>query len=395
MKRRSPRRGPREPHYTFDGVAFLSVLAVVAVFVALQFRGTFVRSVDVVLLTPRSGLSLEPGARVKMLDVQVGRIAKVEETDGYARVEVHLFPDQVDAVPDNVLATIDSTSVFGAKYINLVRPTQPSTRHIDTGDTIDSREITPELNTLFERLTTVLRAVSPQDLNATLTAIADAVRDRGARIGGTLERADSYSSALRPSLEHLQRDLRVTADVAHIYADAAPSLLDTVESLTTTGSTIVEQADDLDRFLLAAVDFGDSGSTLLDHNRAAVAGLLRDLVPTTGLLGDYSPEFPCFFQGLDEARAAVETAIGGTVPGINVSGTVLAGETPYHNPDNLPKVAASGGPRCGHLPLVNPADGPAPYVVTDTGVNPFAPDGKQAQLNVLDFLLYGIPGGPR
>ena len=64
MKRRSPRRGPREPHYTFDGVAFLSVLAVVAVFVALQFRGTFVRSVDVVLLTPRSGLSLEPGARV-------------------------------------------------------------------------------------------------------------------------------------------------------------------------------------------------------------------------------------------------------------------------------------------------------------------------------------------
>ena len=49
----------------------------------------------------------------------------------------------------------------------------------------------------------------------------------------------------------------------------------------------------------------------------------------------------------------------------------------------------------GRLPLVNPADGPAPYVVTDTGVNPFAPDGKQAQLNVLDFLLYGIPGGPR
>ncbi|MBJ8344667.1 MCE family protein [Antrihabitans sp. YC2-6] len=395
MSGRRQRRAQSQPHYTLDGVLFILSLVLVAAFVAFQFRGTFIKSVDVDLLAPRSGLNLEPGTRVKMLDVQVGRVAKVEEVDGYAKVELDLFPEQVDAIPVNVAASLDSTTVFGAKYVNLTLPKDASETKIGNGDTIDARNITPELNTLFERLTTVLRAVSPEDLNATLTAVADAFRDRGEQVGNTLVAADSYLNALRPSLDNLQRDLVGTADVADIYADAAPSLLSSVESLTTTGSTILEKADDLDRFLLAAIDFGNSGSTVLNDNEAVVAILLRNLVPTTELLEEYSPEFPCFFQGVDEARAGVEQVVGGTVPGFNISGTLLAGDMPYRYPRDVPKVAASGGPACGRLPSVNVADGPAPYVVTDTGVNPFAPNGRPAQLNVLDFMLYGVPGGLR
>ncbi|MCS4257868.1 phospholipid/cholesterol/gamma-HCH transport system substrate-binding protein [Rhodococcus erythropolis] len=389
----SARCGTRQPHYTTTGVLFIVVLVLVAAFVAFQFRGKFTKTVDVALLAQRSGLNLEPGTRVKLLDVQVGRIGEVEEVDGYAKIHLDLFPEQAGSIPANVDATIDSTTVFGAKYVNLRLPKEPSAQSISSGDTIDTRHITPELNTLFERLTTVLRAVSPEDLNATLAAVSDAFRGRGEQVGRTLENADSYLNALRPSLDNLQRDAVVTAEVANLYADVAPSFLTSVESLTTTGSTVVEKADDLDRVLLAAIDFGQSASQVLNDNQTMIAEVLANLVPTTQLLDKYSPEFACFFQGLDEARAVVEGAVGGTVPGLNISGTVLAGDMPYSYPRDVPVVAASGGPRCGRLPSVNTVDGPAPYVVTDTGVNPFAPNNRPAQLNVLDFLLYGVPGG--
>ena len=387
--------GRSAPHYTFDGVLFILSLVLVAAFVALQFRGKLTPSVDVDLLAQRSGLNLEPGTRVKLLDVQVGRIAKVEEVDGFAKIALDLFPDQVGSIPANVDATIDSTTVFGAKYVNLHLPKDPSNKSISAGDTIDARHVTPELNSLFERLTTVLKAISPEDLNATLTAVSDAFRGRGEQVGNTLVNADAYLNALRPSLDNLQRDVRATADVTNIYADAAPSLLGSIESLTTTGSTIVEKSGDLDRFLLAAIDFGNSGSQVLTDNEKVIADLMRNLVPTTELLDEYSPVFPCFFQGLDEARAGVEKAVGGTVPGFNISGTLLAGDMPYRYPRDVPVVAASGGPRCGRLPSLDMADGPAPYLVTNTGVNPFAPTGRPAQLNVLDFMLYGVPGGLR
>ncbi|MBJ8343891.1 MCE family protein [Antrihabitans sp. YC2-6] len=389
------RRAPRQPHYTTAGAVFVVALALIAVFVALQFRGAFVDSVKVALLAPRSGLILEPGARVKLLDVQVGRVGAVEEVDGYAKIELDLFPEQAGSIPANVVASIDSTTVFGAKYINLGLPKDLDEQPISTGDTIDSRNITPELNTLFERLTTVLEAISPEDLNATLTAISDAFRGRGKQFGHTLEQADSYLNALRPSLDNLQQDLVATAEVANVYAEVAPEFLASVDALTTTGSTVVELKEPLDQFFLAAIGFGTTGSDLLRQNERSIDLLMEQLRPTSELLEEYSPEFACFFQGLDKARAYVEDVIGGTVPGFNISATVLAGDMPYRNPRNLPQVAAGGGPRCGELPYLDIANGPAKYLVTDTGVNPYAASDRPAQLNVLDFMLYGIPGGLR
>ena len=393
MMRRNTRRGPRQPHYTMSGAIFIAVVIATAVFVGAQFRGAFDDSVEVSLLTPRSGLILEPGARVKLLDVQVGRVGKVVETDGYATIELELFPDQAKSIPANIEASIDSTTVFGAKFVNLKFPEHATGQSISRGETIDTRNITPELNTLFERLTSVLKSVSPEDLNATLTALADAFRGRGKQVGHTIDQADAYLNGLRPSLDNLQRDLVTTADVTNLYADVAPDFLTSAKSLTTTGSTVVEKSTGLDQFFLAAIGFGTSGRDLLGANEQSIELLMRQLRPTTTLLDKYSPEFACFFQGVDKARQDVEPVIGGTVPGFNISATILAGDMPYRYPRDLPKVAASGGPRCGELPFVNVANGPAKYRVTDTGVNPYAPTDRPAQLNVLDFMLYGVPGG--
>ncbi|MDV7353891.1 MCE family protein [Rhodococcus oxybenzonivorans] len=389
------RRGPRVPHVTTAGIAFVSCLALVAAIVAAQFRGEFVDSVQVILLAPRSGLNLEPGARVKLLDVQVGRVGTVREESGFASIELDLSPERARSIPANIGATIASTTVFGAKFVSLTLPKGPAPQPLADGDTIDNRGVTTEVNTLFERLTTVLHAVPPEDLNATLTAISDALRGRGEQVGHTIDQANTFLTELRPSLDALQADLDATAEVTNLYADAAPGIVETLRSLTTTGSTVIQNAAGLDRFLLAAIGFGRTGGDTLDANREATETLLRSVRPTVELLDEYSTGLPCFFQGLDQARADIESVVGGAVPGVNISATLLPGEMPYRYPQDLPKVAASGGPRCGALPDLDITDGPAKYLATDTGVNPYLPNGRPAGLNVLDFMLYGVPGGVR
>ncbi|MFF2396964.1 MCE family protein [Nocardia sp. NPDC058114] len=395
MIRRLRTGPPRDPHVTTAGILFTGCVIVIAALVVAQFRGEFIDSVKVELLAQRSGLNLDTGARVKLLDVQVGRVGKIREEAGYVSIELDLLPEHAHSIPVNVGASIESTTVFGAKYVALVLPQSPAAQAITSGATIDNRDVTPEINTLFERLTTVLKAVAPENLNATLTAISDALRGRGKQFGHTIDQADAYLTQLRPSLDNLQRDLAATADVATVYEDAAPDILETLRSLSTTGDTVVDNVAGLDRFFLAAIGVGRAGGELLEANGQATEALLRSIRPTTELLDEYSPGLPCFFQGLDKARADIESFVGGAVPGVNISATLLAGEMPYRYPQDLPKVAASGGPRCGELPVLDIANGPAKYLATDTGVNPYLPTDRPAQLNVLDFMLYGIPGGRR
>ena len=71
------------------------------------------------------------------------------------------------------------------------------------------------------------------------------------------------------------------------------------------------------------------------------------------------------------------------------------GRERYRYPDNLPKVAAKGGPQCTDLPNVGYEVRP-PFVVTDIGANQ-AQYGNQGILLNSDGLkqaLFGPLGGP-
>ena len=116
---------------------------------------------------------------------------------------------------------------------------------------------------------------------------------------------------------------------------------------------------------------GEAGRRVAEPNIGKIVDVLDLLRPTASLLEEYSPVLPCFFQGADRARQLAEPASGGNGATMMLSSTLLLGVDPYEYPRNLPVVEATGGPRCGALPIVAPEETPAPYLVTDTGANPF------------------------
>jgi phospholipid/cholesterol/gamma-HCH transport system substrate-binding protein len=376
------------------GLASILVIAAV-VFVALNlFRGGFSTSVPVTIISDRAGLVMNPDARVKMRGVQVGKVASIEElSDGRAALHLAMDPSSLHLIPSNVLVSIASTTVFGAKYVQLVPPKDPSAQAMTPGQVLDAQNVTVEINTVFSRLTQVLSSIQPEKLNETLGAIAMAFNGRGEKIGQTFADLDSYLAKTEPSLDALSHDLQVAPDVLNAYADVAPQLLDTVKNSTTISQTIVDEQNNLDAFLVSAIGLADTGNDVIGANRQALTNVLRLLVPTTDLTNEYSPALSCALGGIADLTHQPPLP----APGVLVSVGLTLGIERYRYPTNLPKVAATGGPQCSGLPHL-PMNQQAPWVITDDGANPeqYGNPGILLNSDGLKQLLYGpIDGPPR
>ena len=355
-------------------IAVAAVLVVTAGLLALvyqSYRGGFTPGITVTVETDRAGLVLDRGALVKHHGVQVGTVTAVHPSPTGAVVELSLFPDDAARIPADVGADIRATTVFGAKFVSLTDPAEPIGEYLREGSILRATNVTVETNTVFESLTSVLHAVDPAELNQTLGAAATALRGRGADLGTALDDTDLVLAEVNPRIDALGDDLAATRSVTATYADAAPALLDALGNFTVTARTIADRGDALDAVLLSVIGLADTGVGVLEPNGPAIVGVLDLLRPTASVLEEYSPVLTCFFLGADQARLLAEPASGGNGSSMMLNSSLLLGSDPYEYPRNLPVVAATGGPRCGALPLVTPAESPAPYVVANTGANPF------------------------
>ncbi|MGB3483154.1 MAG: MCE family protein [Mycobacterium sp.] len=363
---REKRRIPPEAWTLILLVALVGVL----VMTAALFTGKLHTYVPVTVTAERSGLVMEPGAKVRMRGVQVGRVAGVDSHDP-VRLRLDLFPDAVGYIPANVAVEIRATTAFGSKYVELIAPNRPSTNHISAGTVLASRNESTEVNTVFQNLVEVLDQVDPPKLNATLTALSEGVRGQGELMGEATSAANMVLLELNPRADIAGEDWRAVREFADVYAAAGADIVAVLDASSTIADTIVGNADDLDALLLNVIGFADSGITLIAPNQENLVGAINDLRPTTALLRKYDPTFTCTLVGakwfLDNGG---QEQVGGNGRSIVLDSAFNFGDNTYRYPDNLPLVAAKGGPGgapgCGSLPDVT-KQFPVRQLVTNTG----------------------------
>ncbi|MET4428428.1 phospholipid/cholesterol/gamma-HCH transport system substrate-binding protein [Mycolicibacterium sp. 624] len=335
------------------------------------FLGTFKATETVTLTSDRSGLVMETNARVKLRGVQVGRVASIQGGSEPVALKLEIDKDKIKYIPANVEAQIRATTVFGAKFVDLVYPSDPSPQRLAPGQVIESRNVTVEANTVFQNVVAVLEKIDAAKLNSTLSALADGVRGQGERIGQATTDANTVLLELNPRYETITADLRALRDFNDTFGVAAQNILSTLDALSTTSTTITSGAQQLDALLLATIGLSNSGISLLAPNQANLIRAINVLEPTTNLLYKYSPEYTCLLVG---AKTLLDTG-GYEAPGGNGRTLVLdvglaLGDDPYHYPNNLPVIGAKGGPGgkpgCGSLPDVA-QNWPVRNLVTNTG----------------------------
>ncbi len=397
-------RRTRRIHPAWSAIVLMAVIVVFAVVCSALFAGLMQSTVPVTLTSDRSGLVMESGAKVKMRGVEVGRVTGI--AGGEDPVVVHLAIDarQVKAIPANVGAQIRATTAFGAKYVDLIYPTDPSAQRLRAGTVLHSLNVSTEVNTVFENLTALLRQIDVAKLNSTLTAIAEGVRGQGERIGEATTAASNVLTSLNPRMPQLQQDWRSFTGFNEAYDGAAEHLLATLDAAATTATTVTDHQADLDALLLGTVGFSDAGINLIAPNADNVVAGINTTRPTTDLLLKYNPEYTCLIVG---AKWFLDNGgyenIGGNGRTLVSDSALLAGDQPYVYPDNLPVVAAKGGPggkpSCGSLPDVS-KNFPVRQLITNTGwgtgldVRPNPGIGHPWLLNLFP-VTKGVPEPPR
>jgi phospholipid/cholesterol/gamma-HCH transport system substrate-binding protein len=349
---------------------FLTVIAVVLV-CSGAFAGTFRRYIPVILTADRSGLVMESGAKVKMRGVEVGRVGRVIGGSDSVGLRLEIFPSQVRHIPANVEAEIMATTAFGAKYVDLIYPDNPSPMRLAAGAVLHSRNVATEVNTVFDNLVGLLRQVDVTKLNAVLTALADGLRGQGERIGQATTDANQVLLALNPRMGAVAADWRSFRGFADAYSAAAKDILATLDAATVTGATINDHAKDLDALLINTIGFADSAIGLFGPAKDDFVAAVNKLEPTTALLLKYNPEYTCVIQGAELfLEKAGNSWFGGDHRTVFLDAGLAFGDDLYEYPENLPVVAAKGGPGgkpgCGSLPDVA-KNFPLRQLITNTG----------------------------
>jgi phospholipid/cholesterol/gamma-HCH transport system substrate-binding protein len=377
------------------GLATVTVLGLICVLAVTLFRGDWAETVPVTVISDRAGLVMNPDAKVKIRGVQVGTVSSIDSRpDGTAAIHLSMDKSTMHLIPGNVSVDIASSTVFGAKFVQMEPPTDGSTGTLQAGQTIQSQHVTVEINTVFQQLVGLLDKIDPAKLNETLGAVATAFNGRGEKFGQALVDFNSLLGKLEPSLPNLSHDIEAAVPTLNAYGDASSDLVSILQNTTKFSNTVVDEQKNLDGFLLSTIGLADTGNEVIGDNTKGLTDVLHLLAPTTSLLGEYHESLGCGIGGLVPFTKGVPQ-----YPGILVSSGLTLGVERYRYPHDLPKVAATSGGRsyCKELGLPEvPPNFNSPLLVGDVGANP-AQYGNQGILLNSDGLknwLYGPLDGP-
>jgi phospholipid/cholesterol/gamma-HCH transport system substrate-binding protein len=361
------------------GVLFLVVMGVLVTLSIKVYDKDFVTTVPVTLKASRIGNQLSPGGQVKARGVLVGEIREVRATPQGAEIALALEPGKVDLLPKDVSALLVPKTLFGERYVQLSIPDGDRAPHLAAGDVIeqDRSANAIELERVFDNLLPLLKAVQPQKLATTLTAVSTALQGRGEQLGQTLDTAGAYLKEFNPDLPKLTSDIRDLATVSHLYGDIAPDLLDALTDSAVTLNTVQEKQSELAGVYQQVTSSSLEITTFLTNNRDNLISLAADSRAPLEIAAKYSPSFACTLDSLSALKGSMDKVLGAdkNEPGLHADVAVTADSGKYLPGKDDPRFTDGGEPRC-YPSGVAPTGGTPAVAAPGTAGHPLLTGGQ-------------------
>jgi len=342
------------------GVVFLLVFALLAWLSVALYNKQFTSAAVVTLYTDGVGNEMHLGADVKVRGVQVGEVRQITADGTGARLELAIQPAMVPQIPANVTAVMVPTTLFGARYVDLVMPASPVPARLTAGSVIRQNRSADavELEKVLNDLLPLLQATEPDKLSVTLTAIAQGLQGHGRELGQTLVAANAYLNDYNRHLPALDTDIKRLAVLARNLNQSAPDLVRALTDFTVTSQTFLAERASVSALYAAVTTASQDLQSFLDANSSNIIQLNADSVGTLQILARYSPEFPCALRDLVSFEPAADKLLGkGTgQPGLHVQMIVVPPLGPNHigryvPGQDTPVYGDNLGPHCYPIPF--------------------------------------------
>jgi phospholipid/cholesterol/gamma-HCH transport system substrate-binding protein len=367
-----------------------------AVLTYFSYTAAFASTDTVTVSAPRAGLVMEKGAKVKYRGIQIGTVEDISYGNDQARLTLAISSDEMGFIPSNATVHIAGNTVFGAKSVEFIPPQAPSATPLRPDAHVQASAVQLEVNTLFQSLIDLLHKIDPVELNGTLSALSEGLRNHGDDLGALLSGLNTLTVQANPKLPALQEDFRETGIVTNTYADAAPDLTTVFDNLPTISKTVVDQQNNLNDTLLATIGLSNNAYETVEPAEQNFVDAINRLRAPLKVASDYSPEFGCVFAGIERGIKEFAPLLGVRRAGLFTSSSFVLGAPSYTYPEALPQVNASGGPNCRGLPDIptKQTGGSfyrAPFLVTDNANIPYEPftELQFDAPSTLQFLFHG------
>lgn len=88
-----------------------------AVLTYLSYTAAFTSTDTVTVSSPRAGLVMEKGAKVKYRGIQVGKVTDISYSGNQARLKLAIDSGEMGFIPSNATVRIAGNTIFGAKSV--------------------------------------------------------------------------------------------------------------------------------------------------------------------------------------------------------------------------------------------------------------------------------------
>ncbi|MFG3015249.1 MCE family protein [Streptomyces cinerochromogenes] len=228
----------------------------------------------------RDVLDLVPQSAVKVNNVTVGTVEKVELDGWHARVRLRIA-DSVK-LPGNAVADLGQTSMLGEKYVALSAPTgtRPVGRLRD-GDRIPLSRSgrNTEVEEVLSALSALLNGGGVAQLKTITVELNKALSGREPRIRSLLKQLDTFLGGLDDQRAEIVRALKGVDRLAGRLKKEKKTIAQAVDTMPAALKALADQRKDLTKMLTALSGLGKTGTKVVNASRDDTVVNLRKLQP--------------------------------------------------------------------------------------------------------------------
>ncbi|HEX9833453.1 MAG TPA: MCE family protein [Mycobacterium sp.] len=234
--------------------------------------------------------NIQPNSRVRVGDVTIGNVTKVERQGWHALVTMVINGDVV--LPANATATIGQTSLLGSLHIELAKPTLvPRAGRLKQGDVIPlaSGGAYPSTEETLAALSMLLNGGGIGQTQDITQALATAFAGRENDLRSLIDQVDQFIRNVNGQTDDIIAATESLNNLAGQVAEQRPVLDRAVATIPNALSVLKEQRGKLTEAVSKLGEFNAVVSTSVDQTKEALVAELHDLGPVLQSLADAGP----------------------------------------------------------------------------------------------------------
>ncbi|MGA5357892.1 MCE family protein [Streptomyces purpurascens] len=241
----------------------------------------------------RDVLDLVPQSAVKVDNVTVGAVEKVELEGWHARVRLRVA-DSVK-LPANAIAELRQTSMLGEKYVALSRPPESTpVGRLRDGDVIPLSRSgrNPEVEEVLSALSALLNGGGVAQLKTITTELNKALEGRENRVKSLLKELDTFIGGLDDQRQDIVRALKAVDRLAKRLGKEKRTIAEAVDAMPPALKVLADQRRDLTKMLTALSKLGKTGTKVVNASHDDTVANLKQLRPILQQLNKAGSDLP-------------------------------------------------------------------------------------------------------